>query len=182
VLVAIGRKHTASEFLAAYNLVKKSNIQYVNTDLIAGLEKDSFDSFKATIDKIIELSPDNVTVHSFCVKKSAQILKDNESIYSLQDEDAARSVEYAYKALTDNGYVPYYMYRQKNTVSDLENVGYAKPGAFGIYNALMMSDLHTVYGIGAGASTKIITNNNGVFEINRIFSKKYPYEYLQDKQ
>lgn len=182
VLVAIGRKHTASEFLSAFDLVKKSNIQYVNTDLIAGLEKDSFGSFKETIDKIIELSPDNVTVHSFCVKKSAQILKDNESIYSLQDEDAARSVEYAYKALTDNGYAPYYMYRQKNTVSDLENVGYAKPGAFGIYNALMMSDLHTVYGIGAGASTKIITNNKGVFEINRIFSKKYPYEYLQDKQ
>ena len=69
-----------------------------------------------------------------------------------------------------------------NTISDLENVGYAKKEAFGIYNVLMMADAHTVYGIGAGATTKIVKNENGILQINRIFSPKYPYEYLQDKQ
>lgn len=182
VLTSIGRRHKVEDFLKAYELVKGSNIGFINTDLIAGLEADTFESFKSTVDKIIELSPHNVTVHSFSVKKSAQILRDNENIYDNSSIDAIKSVDYAYEALTSNGYVPYYMYRQKNTVSDLENVGYAKPGTFGIYNVLMMSDCHTVYGIGAGATTKLVKNNNGILEINRIFSPKYPYEYLQDKQ
>ena len=182
VLESIGRKHTVEDFLRAYNLVKQSEIGFINTDLIAGLDSDTFDTFKATIDKIIELSPDNVTVHSFSVKKSAQILRDNQKIYEKTSDDAIKSVDYAYEMLTSNGYIPYYMYRQKNTISDLENVGYAKKGTFGIYNVLMMSDCHTVYGIGAGATTKLVSKNNGILEINRIFSPKYPYEYLQDKQ
>ena len=74
------------------------------------------------------------------------------------------------------------MYRQKNTVSDLENVGYAKKGTFGIYNVLMMSDNHTVFSSGAGATTKLVKNLSINKEILRIFSPKYPYEYLQDKQ
>ncbi len=182
VLKAIGRNHTVKDFFEAYKRVENSKIEFVNTDLIAGLENDSFESFKETVDKIIELSPDNVTVHSFSVKKSAQILKDNSKIYDDEFDYAVKSVEYAYKALTENGYEPYYMYRQKNTVCDLENVGYAKKGTFGIYNVLMMSDCHTVFGVGAGATTKIVKNINGKIEISRIFSHKYPYEYLQDKK
>lgn len=182
VLEAIGRKHTCADFLDAFSLVKNSGIDHINTDLIAGLDKDSFESFKNTIDKIIELNPDNITVHSFCVKKSAQILKNDEGIYEKYDTDAVKSVKYAYEALTKNGYEPYYMYRQKNTISDLENVGYAKKNAFGIYNVLMMADAHTVFGIGAGATTKIVTCENGIIKINRIFSPKYPYEYLQDSK
>ena len=182
VLKIIGRRHTAKEFLDAFSLVKESGIEHINTDLIAGLENDTFDSFKQTVDKIIELEPDNITVHSFCVKKSAQILQDNSDIYSKFDDDAIRSVDYAREVLAKKGYEPYYMYRQKNTVSDLENVGYAKKNSFGIYNVLMMADIHTVYGIGAGATTKIVKFNNQTLQIDRIFSPKYPYEYLQDKQ
>lgn len=181
VLKFIGRHHTVNDFLDAYERVRKSEIKFVNTDLIAGLENDNFDSFKATVDRIISLNPDNITVHSFSVKKSAQILKDNEDIYNKSDDYAIKSVDYAYKTLIANGYEPYYMYRQKNTVCDLENVGYAKKGTFGIYNVLMMSDCHTVYGVGAGSTTKIVKNIDGKLEINRIFSKKYPYEYLQDE-
>lgn len=180
VLETIGRKHTARDFFEAYERVKNSGINFVNTDLIAGLENDNFDSFKSTVDNIIKLNPDNITVHAFSVKKSAQILQDNENIYDVEDDYAVKSVDYAYETLTKNGYEPYYMYRQKNTVCNLENVGYAKKGTFGIYNVLMMSDCHTVFGVGAGATTKIVKNIDGKLEINRIFSKKYPYEYLQD--
>ncbi|MBO5439316.1 MAG: coproporphyrinogen dehydrogenase HemZ [Clostridia bacterium] len=180
VLKAIGRHHTVNDFFEAYERVQNSGINFINTDLIAGLENDSFDSFKNTIDKIIALAPDNITVHSFSVKKSAQILRDNAEIYGNEADYAVKSVDYAYKALTENGYEPYYMYRQKNTVCDLENVGYAKKGTFGIYNVLMMSDCHTVFGVGAGATTKIVKNIDGNLEIKRIFSHKYPYEYLQD--
>ncbi len=182
VLRAIGRRHTANEFFDAFNKVKRSEIRSVNTDLIAGLDGDSFDSFKNTVDKIIELSPENVTVHTFCVKKSARIVCENNEIYNMSDDDARISVEYACKALTDKGYIPYYMYRQKNTVGNLENVGYARPSYFGLYNVFMMSDAHTVFGIGAGATTKLVKNSAEKPEILRIFSQKYPYEYLRDNQ
>ncbi|MBE6674773.1 MAG: coproporphyrinogen dehydrogenase HemZ [Ruminococcaceae bacterium] len=182
VLQKIGRKHSVKDFYDAYDLVSKSGINVVNTDLIAGLDGDSLESFKETVDKIIELNPENVTVHSFSVKKSAQILKDNSDIYNSDGGYADASVNYAYQRLTGSGYIPYYMYRQKNTVSDLENVGYAKKGTFGAYNVLMMGDGHTVFGIGAGATTKLVKKTNGKTEILRIFSPKYPYEYLQDNQ
>ena len=182
VLGAIGRHHTVSEFFEAFDKVKNSKIRSINTDLIAGLDGDNFESFKNTVDKIIDLSPDNVTVHTFCVKKSARILNENGEIYNMSDDDAGASVEYAYKALTSNGYLPYYMYRQKNTVGNLENVGYARPEYFGLYNVFMMSDAHTVFGIGAGATTKLVKNGADKPEILRIFSPKYPYEYLRENK
>lgn len=163
-------------------MAKGSRVGFINTDLIAGLDGDSFDSFKNTVDKIITLEPENVTVHSFSVKKSARILEDDANIYNKNGDYAAKSVDYAYKSLTDNGYFPYYMYRQKNTVSDLENVGYARKGTFGIYNVLMMSDSHTVFSAGAGATTKLVKVSCGKININRIFSPKYPYEYLEENQ
>jgi oxygen-independent coproporphyrinogen-3 oxidase len=182
VLTAIGRHHTVSEFFDAFEKVKNSEIRSINTDLIAGLDGDNLDSFKRTVDNIIDLSPDNVTVHTFCVKKSARILNENGEIYNMSDEEARGSVEYAYNALTSNGYVPYYMYRQKNTVGNLENIGYARPEYFGLYNVFMMSDAHTVFGIGAGATTKLVKNGTEKPEILRIFSQKYPYEYLRENK
>ena len=182
VLEKIGRKHSANDFFKAYDIVSKSGIKVINTDLIAGLDGDSFDTFKATVDKIIELSPENVTVHTFCVKKSAQILKDDEEIYEKEGAIAQNSVNYAYEKLVSNGYSPYYMYRQKNTVGNLENLGYSKDGYFGLYNVFMMSDAHTVFGIGAGATTKLVKHCGEKCQISRIFSHKYPYEYLRDEQ
>ena len=182
VLKGIGRRHTVDDFFKAYQLAHDTSFNVINTDLIAGLDGDNFDSFKKTIDKIVELEPNNVTVHSFSVKKSAQILRDDKNIYNRDGIDAVRSVDYSYEMLISKGYIPYYMYRQKNTISDLENVGYAKPEAFGVYNVLMMGDGHTVFGVGAGATTKLVKKTNSKKEILRIFSPKYPYEYLQDNK
>lgn len=182
VLQKIGRNHTAKDFFEAYDKVSKAGIESINTDLIAGLDGDDFESFKGTINKIIEINPENVTVHTFCVKKSAQILHDNEQIFDLEEKTAIDSVNYAYKMLSKNGFSPYYLYRQKNTVGNLENVGYARKGHLGLYNVFMMSDAHTVFGIGAGSTTKLVKNIDGKTEILRIFSQKYPYEYLRDEQ
>ena len=182
VLRKIGRNHSVDDFLSAYKLARQSSIGIINTDLIAGLDGDNFESFKNTVDNIIQLNPDNITVHSFSVKKSARILENDSQIYTKNGDYAVKSVEYAYKSLIENGYLPYYMYRQKNTVSDLENVGYAKKGTFGIYNVLMMSDSHTVFSAGAGATTKLVRKNGEGCDIYRIFSPKYPYEYLEASQ
>ena len=110
------------------------------------------------------------------------MLENDAKIYDLNGDFAQNSVDYAYKALINNGYLPYYMYRQKNTIGDLENVGYAKAGTFGVYNVLMMSDAHTVFSAGAGATTKLVKKTDGKIDIFRIFAPKYPYEYLQDNQ
>ena len=177
VLEKIGRRHTVADFLCAYEKVEKSGIESVNTDLIAGLDYDNYESFRASVDKIISLSPSNVTVHSFCVIRS-----DDKEIYGKNTDFARRSVDYSISALLASGYKPYYMYRQKNTVGNSENVGYAKEGSFGLYNVYMMSDAHTVFGIGAGATTKLVKHNSVGMEIERIFSPKYPYEYLKESK
>ena len=180
VLEKIGRKHTVKDFFDAYKIVDEAKIEIVNTDLIVGLDGDSYDSFKSTVDEIIKLNPQNITVHAFSIKKSARALENDRDIYKKENDFAKDSADYAIKTLLDNNYIPYYMYRQKNTVDCLENVGYAKKGTFGIYNVLMMSDEHTVLSAGAGATTKLVKKINGKTEIYRIFSQKYPYEYLQN--
>jgi len=179
VLEKIGRRHTVKDFVSAFEKVKASGISCVNTDLIAGLDGDDYESFKHTVDSIIELDPDNVTVHSFCVKNASTVRAEDKDIYEKNDKMAIQCVDYSVRRLLDSGYIPYYMYRQKNTVGNSENVGYSKPDAPGLYNVFMMSDAHTVFGVGAGSTTKLVSHTDGE-KIQRIFSSKYPYEYLKD--
>ncbi len=181
VLSAIGRKHTVQDFYDAFAMARQSGIPQINTDLIAGLPGDSFDTFSSTIDSIMELAPENVTVHTFCVKKSADILTSGARIYSLTGGDTGKSVDYAQLRAKGNGYHPYYLYRQKNSIGNFENVGFAKPGTEGLYNMFIMEEVHNIYAIGAGAVTKIIAKDG---QVRRIFMPKYPYEYLsmQDEQ
>lgn len=183
VLRAIGRKHTVADFYRAYEIAKNSGIPNINVDLIAGLPEDDFGRFSKTIDGILELQPSNLTVHTFCVKKAADILKQNNNIYSLTGGDAGKCVEYSQLKTKFAGYKPYYMYRQKNTVGNLENVGYALEGAECMYNIYMMEEMQSIFAVGAGAVTKLVDyrcNPDGTSRIQRIFTPKYPYEYLRD--
>lgn len=176
VLKQIVRKHTAEDFFRAYNIARESDIKYINTDLIAGLPGDTFERFAKTVDDIFEMRPDNVTVHTFCVKKSADILRENSDIYTKGGGDTPKSVAYALVKSKNAGYIPYYIYRQKNTVGNLENVGYALPGSEGLYNIYMMEDVHSVFACGAGGVTKLISKKNHTMA--RFAMPKYPYEYL----
>ena len=183
VLRAIGRKHTVADFYRAYELAKNSGIPNINVDLIAGLPGDDFSKFSKTVDGVLELQPSNITVHTFCVKKASDILKQNNNVYSLTGGDAAKCVEYSQLKTKFAGYKPYYMYRQKNTVGNLENVGYALEGAECMYNIYMMEEMQTIFSVGAGAVTKLVDyhcNPDGTSRIQRIFTPKYPYEYLRD--
>ncbi|MBR4873997.1 MAG: coproporphyrinogen dehydrogenase HemZ, partial [Clostridia bacterium] len=169
----------------AYHIARESGIQYINTDLIAGLPGDKFSTFAATYDKILELSPDNITVHTFCVKKSADILQKGSRVYSITGGDVGKCVDYSQLRAVEAGYVPYYMYRQKNTVGNFENVGFAKPGAEGLYNVYMMEEVHSILAAGAGAVTKLVdyrSAEDGKIKIERVFNDKYPYEYLNDEK
>ena len=183
ILETIGRHHTVEEFLAAYRLAAESGIPHINTDLIAGLPGESAESFRASVDAVLALNPDNVTVHTFCVKRAADILRADSNIYNRETETARESVTYSQSTIRAAGYVPYYMYRQKNTVGNFENVGFAKPGAEGVYNVFMMQEAHTIFGVGAGAVTKLVCRrpDHSVY-VERLFYPKYPYEYLNEKK
>jgi len=182
ILAAIGRSHDAEQFFRAYDIARNSGIRHINVDLIAGLPGESAESFSRTVDQVAALRPDNVTVHTFCVKKAAEIRQENNSVYDREGQDASASVDYSQKILMRDGYIPYYMYRQKNTVGNLENVGYALPGTEGLYNIYMMEEVHSIFAAGASAVTKLVSpaDESGGVRIDRIFESKYPYEYLKD--
>ena len=181
VVKSIGRSHSIDEFYRAFEIAKNSGIKCINTDLIAGLPGDNFKYFSSTFDKIIALEPENITVHTFCVKKAADILTQNQNIYSIRGGDVGKCVDYSQLRAQAAGYVPYYMYRQKNTVGNFENVGFALEGTEGLYNIYMMEEVHSILSVGAGAVTKLVEYypaNIASTKIIRHFNPKYPYEYL----
>jgi oxygen-independent coproporphyrinogen-3 oxidase len=180
VLAAIGRAHTPEMFFDAYRIVRDSGVRDINVDLIAGLPADTPQSFRATVDGVSALDPENVTIHTFSVKKSSEFRA--EGRFDPSSVIAAQSVDYADSALRASGYIPYYMYRQKNTVGNLENVGWAKPGHEGLYNVYMMEEIHSIFASGAHAVTKLVSEpeEDGSVRIERLFQPKYPYEYLRE--
>jgi len=175
VLQGIGRNHTAAEFFHAFELARNAGIECINTDLIAGLPGEGFKSFSKSVDEIIKLRPENITVHTFCVKKAAEVRNTNLNIYSRNGGEAVKCVDYSQVMAINAGYIPYYIYRQKNCVGNLENVGFSVNGKEGLYNILMMEETHCIYAAGAGAVTKLISSDG---EIKRFFMPKYPFEYL----
>ena len=184
VLREIGRSHTAEDFFRAFSVARESGIPYINTDLIVGLPGDTFRTFSKTFDQIIALRPENITVHTFCVKKAADILRQDADVYSLRGGDAGKCVDYTQLQAQQEGYRPYYMYRQKNTVGNYENVGFALDGAECRYNIYMMEEVHSIFAAGAGAVSKLVDyrpDRGGKPIIERLFYPKYPYEYLRDE-
>lgn len=180
VLRGIGRHHTVDDFYRAYHMARESGIPLINTDLIAGLPGDSYRSFAKSVDAILKLAPDNLTVHTFCVKTGADLAHSGEDVYAPASGEAQKCVDYSQLRAKNSGYIPYYLYRQKNAVDNLENVGFSLPGKEGRYNVYIMEEIHPIFAVGAGASTKIIDPGTG--KIRRIFMNKYPYEYLSDEQ
>ena len=175
VLRAMGRAHTAADILAAYRLVREADFPAVNMDLIAGLPKDTVEGFQYTLDTVLELAPENVTVHTLALKKGSRLMLEPQSLPS--GEDTARMLDYAWARLEGAGYRPYYLYRQKYMSGALENIGWCKPGFEGLYNICIMEELHTILALGAGGSTKLTDPATG--KIVRLTNPKYPLEYIQ---
>ncbi len=170
-LEKLGRHHTAEQLIEKYNLAK--NYFSINMDLIAGLEGETFEDFKASIDKAIELSPDNITVHTLCIKRGSY-LAETES--RLSGEVVSQMVDYAAEALKNAGYAPYYMYRQKYMAGNLENVGYTKPNKACVYNIDIMEEIACNVACGANAISKKVFN--GGERIERAASPKDVVTYL----
>ena len=177
VLSAIGRIHSTEQFYKAFALARDMGFDCINTDTIAGLPADDTDGFRRTIDGLIELAPENITVHTLTVKRSARLFEGTQRSDLTADNDLSAMVDYAADALSAAHYQPYYLYRQKNTIGNLENVGYSRPGYEGLYNIYIMEEAQNILSCGAGASTKLIDPATG--KITRFFNYKYPYEYIR---
>lgn len=174
VLAAMGRAHTAADILRAYELVRESGLGCVNMDLIAGLPQDSTEGFCSSLDQVLALEPENVTVHTLALKKGSRLMLEGGNLPG--DGSVSEMLDYAWHALRAAGYVPYYLYRQKYMSGSFENVGWAKPGYESLYNIAMMEELHTVLAIGGGGVTKLVDGATG--RIERMADPKYPYEYI----
>lgn len=177
VLVQIGRKHTAQQAIDCYRMAREMGFDDINMDFIAGLPGDTPEGFRRTIDRAVELSPTNITVHTLSVKRSSSLYTPDGLDESLREVQTGEMVAYAGQTLTGAGYAPYYLYRQKNTLQNLENVGYCRPGYEGLYNIFIMEEIHTILALGAGGVSKLI--RPGQKRLARIFNFKYPFEYLR---
>ncbi len=175
VLKAIGRCHTTALTEEKYHLARKIGFDSINMDLIAGLPTDNFESFKRSVDRAIHLGADNITVHTLALKRSSAIVTENESD-SVNAEGISNMLDYAFNALTQGGYHPYYMYRQSKSLGNFENVGWCKEGKECRYNILMMEEYQHILSVGAGSVTKLLSP--GIEKIERIFNYKFPFEYI----
>ena len=176
VLKTIGRKHTAQQFFDAFELARKCGFDNINTDLIAGLPTDTPERFKNSLDSIVRLNAECITVHTLCMKRASRLTTEGVTLDLQQARDAREMLAYTQNILGQNEYIPYYMYRQSRMVGNLENVGWSKRGFESLYNVYVMDETHTILACGSGGVTKLKRNNPDYLE--RIFNFKYPYEYI----
>ncbi len=172
VLEAIGRKHSAGDFRRAAGMVAGAGFDCVNMDLIAGLPRDSFEGFRRSLESVLDMGTENVTVHTLALKKGSALMEKGGQLPS--GEEVLKMLDYSRELLITQGYIPYYLYRQKYMSGSLENVGWAKPGTASLYNIVMMEELHTVISLGAGGVTKLI----GGGKLLRLTNPKFPQDYL----
>lgn len=174
VLAAIGRRHTVQDVYRAVDMVRRAGTFSLNMDLIAGLPGDAPDSFARTMDAVLDLGPENITVHTLALKKGSRFLTGRTPLP--EGSQVGAMLEDGNRKLAARGYAPYYLYRQKFMSGSFENVGWAKPGEASLYNVCMMEELTGVLAAGAGGSTKLVGTGGA---LRRMLAPKYPREYIQ---
>ncbi len=155
-LRVIGRNHTVERFYEAFSLARSCGFDNINVDLIVGLPGEGPAEIRHTMEKISELLPDSVTVHSLAIKRAARLNTSKTDFSGYTSVNNEEIMELTATYAKEMGMVPYYLYRQKNMTGNLENVGYGKPGKEGIYNILIMEEKQSIIGAGAGAATKMV--------------------------
>ncbi len=169
----IGRRHSVEDTIKAFEMAQKYDYFSINADVIAGLPDETPEDFAHTMREVCALSPDAVTVHTMYLKRAARLISDFEKLRFSSDMDAM--VQHAYDYLTAGEYNPYYLYKQKNTLGNLENVGFAKEGHESLYNIYIMEEIQTILALGGGASTKMVKGDR----IERVFNPKEAADYIR---
>ena len=172
-LQKIGRKHTVEEFYKAYELSKKYAFT-VNIDLIAGLTDESEQTFLSGVQKAVDLQADNITVHCLSLKSGAKL---KEEMDYIENDSVSTMVRLSRQILSNAGYSPYYMYRQKYQAGNNENVGWTKKGKACVYNVDVMEETTDNLAVGSNAISKRVFNEEG--RIERLASPKDLKTYIE---
>lgn len=181
-LAYIGRSHSGEDTVRAYELARELGFDDINMDLIAALPGETPEIFVRTLQKTISLAPESVTVHSLSIKRSSKL---HEMLHvsgtghtQVSAEGAAEMIAYARRTLRENGWHPYYLYRQKYMAGNLENVGYSRRGKACLYNIGNMEETASVLALGAGAISKWLFGDRDL-RIERAANVKNIEEYIQ---
>ena len=154
-LKLIGRKHTSKDIEKAFELAHRYSFDVINADIIAGLPEETLDDFKDTLDKVIKLGANNITVHTLSIKRGSRMKDDDPEFYRKNVETVDKMLRHSQERLFDEGFYPYYIYKQKHQIGFFENVGYCKANKHSIYNIRIMEEKQTIVGLGAGAIGKV---------------------------
>ncbi len=152
----IGRRHTVEQTVESFHLARSLGFDNINMDLIVGLPEETIEDVQHTMERLKELSPDSITVHSLAIKRAARLRMFKEEYQDLTITNTWEIIDLTARYARGMGMVPYYLYRQKNMAGNFENVGYAKEGKAGLYNILIMEEKQSILALGAGATTKFV--------------------------
>jgi oxygen-independent coproporphyrinogen III oxidase len=174
-LKAIGRHHTVEETIDKFHLSRNMGMNNINMDLIIGLPGEELPELQHSLDETEKLMPESLTVHTLSFKRASEMTK-NKDKYKVADRvEIGKMMDLAEEWTKAHGYDPYYLYRQKNILGNLENVGYALPGQDSLYNIMIMEEVQTIIGIGCGAASKFIDPKTG--KITHFANPKEPNAY-----
>ena len=176
-LKIIGRAHSADDIREAIKMARHCGFDNINMDVIAGLPGEDMEMFKYTLSEVEKLEPEDTTVHTMSIKRSSRLNEYLDEYDLAKGELVAEMVSYARKYLAERGKFPYYMYRQKNQLGNLENVGYSKPGFESLYNLYIMEEIQTIISLGCGGVTKTVDLETN--RIERIFNVKEAKDYIE---
>lgn len=154
-LVSIGRDHQAADIRTLYNQAVQMGFDSVNMDLIAGLSDEGVEEMGYTIGQILEMRPENVTLHTLALKRASKLNELKDQVAMQEADTVSDMVALTTAKLMEAGYEPYYMYRQKQMIGNLENIGFTLPGKVCVYNVRIMEEQHSILALGAGAISKL---------------------------
>jgi len=176
-LKRIGRAHSAEDFAEAYKLAREKGFRHINIDLILGLPDECEADVENTFKAVTALEPAEITVHTLAIKRASRLKAELPVTDLAESVQMERFLDISKVYMDSHGFKPYYMYRQKNSVGNFENVGYAKAGFGCLYNVQIMEECCTIMAVGAGGISKFVNDKNG--RIERAFNVKDVGEYIE---
>ena len=181
----IGRRHTPEDIIRAFNELRANSDWQINMDLILGLPGENVEDVRDSIDKVLSLKPDDVTVHALALKRGSRLQMNlDDEVNSIEDfnlpsdETVREMASISDSLIRGAGYEPYYLYRQGYMSGQIENIGYCRNDAVGIYNVQIMDERQTIIGIGGAATTKVVDFKRNCLQSS--FNAKDLLTYIRD--
>lgn len=169
----MGRNHTSEDVKEVYKEARLLKEWQINMDLILGLPGENIYNLKYSLDEILKLNPENITIHTLSMKNGSKLFEKN-----LVPFKEVKDLEnYSLNTLKENLYIPYYMYRQKRILGNGVNIGYAKKGFESLYNMIMMEEIQSIIGVGMSSTSKILDLNKN--SINKFSNYRNLRDYTE---